>query len=395
MPRSIACCRICALLPFPVLPVAEINAVGQPIAAVVATRASIAADAAELIQAEIEPAPLWEDEEPIYRHAFKAGNVAEAFASAAHIVRVTVAHERVAPVALEPRAAMAFWDEGAQMLNVWLSTQTPHRARSDLAAILESVGEKDPRDRARCRRRVRRQGVDLSRGCAGRAGLAAAEAAGEMARLAHRGFPGRDPRSRRDRRGRTRVGCERQISWSARQARLSARALAALQRGGARQECRAHFTRPVCLRPCRHRAGRPREKYGGGRHLSRCRQAGSGDADGTARRQGGACAWARSVGHSSPQSDSGRCVSLCDGHWRRARFRRLSAASRNGAAEIRLRQRLARARRASRRRRGLRHRHCGLYRAMRPWLGKRGSAARPATGALSPPPDRVRRGRGV
>ena len=123
-------------LPFPVLPVAEINAVGQPIAAVVATRASIAADAAGLIQAEIEPASLWEGEEPIYRHAFKAGNVAEAFASAAHIVRVTVAHERVAPVALEPRAAMAFWDEGAQMLNVWLSTQTPHRARTDLAAIL-------------------------------------------------------------------------------------------------------------------------------------------------------------------------------------------------------------------------------------------------------------------
>jgi carbon-monoxide dehydrogenase large subunit len=52
------------------------------------------------------------------------------------VVSVTVSHERVAPVALEPRAAMAFWDEGAQMLNVWLSTQTPHRARSDLAAIL-------------------------------------------------------------------------------------------------------------------------------------------------------------------------------------------------------------------------------------------------------------------
>jgi len=123
-------------LPFPVLPVSEINAVGQPIAAVVATRASVAADAAALIEAEIEPVPLWEDEEPVYRHEHKAGDVSAAFAAAEHIVRVTVEHERVAPVALEPRAAMAFWDEGAQMLNVWLSTQTPHRARSDLAAIL-------------------------------------------------------------------------------------------------------------------------------------------------------------------------------------------------------------------------------------------------------------------
>jgi carbon-monoxide dehydrogenase large subunit len=124
------------VLPFPVLPVAEINAVGQPIAAVVATRASIAADAASLIEAEIEPVPLWEDEAPIYRHEWKAGDVDRAFASAAHVVCVTVAHERVAPATLEPRAAMAFWDEGAQMLNVWLSTQTPHRARADLAAIL-------------------------------------------------------------------------------------------------------------------------------------------------------------------------------------------------------------------------------------------------------------------
>lgn len=124
------------VLPFPVLPVAEINAVGQPIAAVVATRASVAADAASMIEAEFEPVPLWDDEEPVYRHEWRAGDVESVFASAAHVVSVTVAHQRVAPVALEPRAAMAFWDEGAQVLNVWIATQSPHRARSDLAAIL-------------------------------------------------------------------------------------------------------------------------------------------------------------------------------------------------------------------------------------------------------------------
>src|SRR5690606_31510429 len=74
------------VLPFPVLPVSEINAVGQPLAAVVATRPSIAADAAALIEAEIEPAPPWEDEAPVYRHEFRAGDVAEAFAQAAHVV---------------------------------------------------------------------------------------------------------------------------------------------------------------------------------------------------------------------------------------------------------------------------------------------------------------------
>ena len=124
------------ILPFPVLPLAEINAVGQPIAAVVATRAQVAADAAALIEAELEPVPLWDGEVPVYRHEWTAGDAVRAFASAAKVVSVTVRHERVAPAPLEPRAAMASWDEGAQTLNVWLSTQTPHRARSDLAAIL-------------------------------------------------------------------------------------------------------------------------------------------------------------------------------------------------------------------------------------------------------------------
>ncbi|MFN3349022.1 xanthine dehydrogenase family protein molybdopterin-binding subunit [Pseudorhodoplanes sp.] len=124
------------LLPFTVLPVSEIEAVGQPVAAVVAASASIAADAVALIGAEIEPLPLLEDAEPVYRHEYKAGDVGMAFANAAHVVSVTLDCQRLAPAALEPRAAMASWDEHAQLLHVFLSTQTPHRARSDIAAIL-------------------------------------------------------------------------------------------------------------------------------------------------------------------------------------------------------------------------------------------------------------------
>ena len=125
------------MLPFPVLPVAEINAVGQPIAAVVATSALAAADATALIEAQIEPVPLGgDDEEPIYRHRWDSGDVHAAFAAAAHVARVVIHHQRVAPVALEPRTAMASWDQAGKRLTVWLSTQTPHRARQDLAAIL-------------------------------------------------------------------------------------------------------------------------------------------------------------------------------------------------------------------------------------------------------------------
>ena len=42
---------------------------------------------------------------------------------------------RVSPAPIEPRTAFASWDEAKQMLNVWLSTQTPHRARQDLGMI--------------------------------------------------------------------------------------------------------------------------------------------------------------------------------------------------------------------------------------------------------------------
>lgn len=129
------------LLPFPLLPASEVNAVGQPIAAVVATRATTAADAAALIEAEIEPLPLWESEEPVYRHAWNSGDVEQAFASAAQVARVRIQHERVSPAPIEPRTAFASWDEAKQVLNVWLPTQTPHRARQDLAVIL-GISEK-------------------------------------------------------------------------------------------------------------------------------------------------------------------------------------------------------------------------------------------------------------
>ena len=107
----------------------------------VATRASAAADAAALIEADIEPVPLWETEEPIYHHAWKSGDVDRSFADAAHVARVRIQHERVSPAPIEPRTAFASWDEAKQMLNVWLSTQTPHRARQDLAVIL-GISEK-------------------------------------------------------------------------------------------------------------------------------------------------------------------------------------------------------------------------------------------------------------
>jgi len=124
------------LLPFSVLAQGEVNAVGQPVAAVIATSQLAAVDGAALVELTIEELPLWQDQAPIYRHRWQSGDVDQAFTAAAHVASVTIAHERVAPVTLEPRTAMAFWDASEDLLTVWLSTQTPHRARQDLAIIL-------------------------------------------------------------------------------------------------------------------------------------------------------------------------------------------------------------------------------------------------------------------
>ena len=218
---------------------------------------------------------------------------------------------------------MASWDEGKQMLNVWLSTQTPHRARQDLAIIL-GISEK----------KIRVVAPDVGGAFGGKASLYPEDALVALAALRlkrpvkWRGSRSEDFLAATQGRGATHRRracgrCERQIPGSARHARLSARALAALQRRRSGQECGAMSARPVCLPECRYRARGPAAQYRGGRHLSRRRTAGSGDADGAARRRGRAPHWHRSARHPSPQPGCGRCLSLAHADRRAARFRRL------------------------------------------------------------------------
>ncbi|MBI1245524.1 MAG: molybdopterin-dependent oxidoreductase [Alphaproteobacteria bacterium] len=120
---------------WPILARDRVEAVGQPIALVVADTLAQAQDAAEAVIVDCEPfqesAPV-----PSFAQEWQHGDVDAAFAQAAHVVRVELEYPRVAPMALEPRAAIAHWHAGESALSLWLSTQTPHRARSDIAAIL-------------------------------------------------------------------------------------------------------------------------------------------------------------------------------------------------------------------------------------------------------------------
>lgn len=111
----------------------EVPFAGAPVAMVLADTAAQAEDAVEAIRLEIET------HAPAERHAFRGHFGQEDIppaveAAAAVLVATRIRHARLAPAALEPRAVLAVPEGGR--LRLHLSSQTPHRARADLAAVL-------------------------------------------------------------------------------------------------------------------------------------------------------------------------------------------------------------------------------------------------------------------
>jgi carbon-monoxide dehydrogenase large subunit len=127
--------------------------VGEAVAMVVAESAAAAQDGAEAIEVEYEPLPALVDPLAAERPEapdlggvlaernvlgrFAAGNraaVEAGFARAAHRVTLRLAHTRLAPSPLEPRAALAVPDRGRIALHT--ATQAPHILREQLARVL-------------------------------------------------------------------------------------------------------------------------------------------------------------------------------------------------------------------------------------------------------------------
>lgn len=131
--------------------------VGDPVAAVLATSAQIAADAAELVTVDYEVLPavasaveamaddaprVWDDWENNIAWRWQAGegDVDGAFARADHVIEFETEYQRVAAMFLEPRGVVATWDPMLGEMVIWSSTQVPHRVRtyiSDLIGIPE------------------------------------------------------------------------------------------------------------------------------------------------------------------------------------------------------------------------------------------------------------------
>lgn len=113
----------------------DVMAPGQAIALILATTPEAAQDGVEAIRLELE-----EQDTPPANPSF-TGRWQRAPASRASIqVNTAIAYARLAPCALEPRAMLAV-PEG-ETLTLFLSTQTPHRARRDLAAVLGIAAER-------------------------------------------------------------------------------------------------------------------------------------------------------------------------------------------------------------------------------------------------------------
>jgi aerobic carbon-monoxide dehydrogenase large subunit len=138
--------------PHPLLARGAVHAAGTPVAAVVAQSRTLAQDAANAIDVEYEPLPAvvnaekaLEPDAPLAREELdsnlcyiatkKGGDVDKAFAEAEHIVRLRIASPRLVALAMEPRGVVAK-PEPTGDLTVWLSTQSPHRVRTDLATAI-------------------------------------------------------------------------------------------------------------------------------------------------------------------------------------------------------------------------------------------------------------------
>lgn len=141
----------------PVLAQDDLRAVGQPVVAIVAESEVAALEAADRVEMDLEPLePICDPEAAltgppllpeiasnvIVDKSWSSGDTEKGFGNATVTAEVTIRHPRVAPAPLECRAIVAAWESGAERLTIWSGTQTPHRARNDIARALGLARER-------------------------------------------------------------------------------------------------------------------------------------------------------------------------------------------------------------------------------------------------------------
>src|SRR2546428_3974869 len=137
----------------PVLALEKVRYVGEPIVAVVATSLYLARDAAEAVAVDYQSLPAVVDLERAasadspriheefsdniaYIWALTGGDLDQAFKEADKVIKQRMVHQRLIPVAMEPRAVIGRFLPGEHELTLWSSTQIPHLMRTQVAIML-------------------------------------------------------------------------------------------------------------------------------------------------------------------------------------------------------------------------------------------------------------------
>jgi len=127
--------------------------VGHAVAVVVAVDRYAARDALDLIEVDYEPLPVVSDPEkalekdsPLthpelgtnvaYTWSLSNGDLDAAFKAADRVIKQRMVHQRLIPMAIEPRGCVASYHAGEGALTLWTSTQIPHLIRTLLPAMI-------------------------------------------------------------------------------------------------------------------------------------------------------------------------------------------------------------------------------------------------------------------
>ena len=127
--------------------------VGHAVAVVVATDRYAARDALDLIEVDYEPLPTVSDPEkaledgtPLthpelgtnvaFTWTVASGDLEDEFAKADRIIKQRMIHQRLTPMAIEPRGCVANYSAGDSALTLWTSTQIPHLVRTLLPGLI-------------------------------------------------------------------------------------------------------------------------------------------------------------------------------------------------------------------------------------------------------------------
>ncbi|MCA1529562.1 xanthine dehydrogenase family protein molybdopterin-binding subunit [Bradyrhizobium yuanmingense] len=144
---------------WPAMAPETVRFVGQAIAVVIAESKNLARDAAEAVVVDYEELPAVADMHAAIKpgapqlHPEAPGNqvydwvigdegaVNAAFSKAANVVKLDVTNNRLAPNAMEPRAAIADYDTAEEHFTLYTTSQNPHVARLVLSAFYNIAPE--------------------------------------------------------------------------------------------------------------------------------------------------------------------------------------------------------------------------------------------------------------